>query len=107
MPQIEAGPWMVYPLLLVGLSMSENDEELARGVTLVAAASRYIRDEGIEGRWFVPVLERNEIAACAALGDSGYEARVQIGGALSRSEAIELALSPIDSPTPAEQAPLR
>lgn len=51
MPQIEAGPWMVYSLLLVGLSMSENDEELARGVTLVAAASRYIRDEGIEERW--------------------------------------------------------
>ena len=92
MPRIEAGLWTILPLL-VGLSLSENDEELARGVTLVAAASKYSRDEGMEEKWFLPVLERNERKARMALGDDAYDVAVHTGDALSRDDAIEIALS--------------
>ena len=52
------------------------------------------------------VRERNERKARVTLGDDGYDAAVRAGEALSRDDAIELALSPIDSsPTPDEQAP--
>jgi len=54
------------------------------------------------------VLDRIETNARAALGDEGYEAAARRGEALSRDEAIEFALSLIDSsPTPPEQAPPR
>jgi hypothetical protein len=43
--------------------------------------------------WSVPILERFEGNARAALGDEGYEAAVRAGETLSREEAIELALS--------------
>jgi hypothetical protein len=92
------------PLLLVGLSMSENDEALRRGVTLVAAALKYARDESMGETWFRPVLERNEREARTRLGDEGYDAAVRAGEALSRDEAIELALSPVD-PSAAPDAP--
>ena len=39
------------------------------------------------------MLERFENDARAALGDEGYDAAVRAGGAMSRDEAIELALS--------------
>ncbi len=107
MPRIEAGLWTILPLLLVGLSLSESDEELARGVTLVAAASKYTRDEGMEETWFLPVLERNERKARTTLGDNGYDAAVRIGEALSRDDAIVFALSPTNLSAADEQAPSR
>jgi hypothetical protein len=50
------------------------------------------------------VLERNEREARTRLGDEGYDAAVRAGEALSRDEAIELALSPVD-PSAAPDAP--
>jgi predicted ATPase len=93
---------------VVGLSLCGSGD-FDRGVTLIAAARKQLREASLtEDAWVAPVLERIEIAARALLEDDGYEARVQIGEALSRDEAIELALSPIDSPkTPDEQAPTR
>jgi predicted ATPase len=104
LPRIETGQYTILPLLLVGLSMSENDEALRRGVTLVAAALKYARDESMGETWFRPVLERNEREARTRLGDEGYDAAVRAGEALSRDEAIELALSPVD-PSAAPDAP--
>ena len=93
---------------VVGLSLCGRGD-FGRGVTLIAAARRQLREDSLtEDAWVAPVLERIEIAARAALGDDAYEAAVRAGEALTRDEAIELALSPIDSPkTLDEQAPTR
>ena len=105
MPQIEAGQW---PVLILGLSACASGD-FGRGITLIARARKQLREDGLtEDAWLGPVVERIEPQARAALGDDRYEAAVSAGEALSREEAIELALSPIDSsPTPDEQAPSR
>ena len=82
-------------------------ESPATACRLIAAARQQLREDGLtEDVWLGPVLERIEPQARAALGDDGYDTAVQIGEALSRDDAIELALSPIDVPIrhPSEQA---
>jgi len=100
MPRIETGIWTILPLLLVGLAISGDDDELARGVTLVAAASKYTRDESMEETWFVSVLERKERRARPRLGDDGYDAAVRAGEALSRRRhrACAVAHEPVIAP---------
>ena len=108
MPPIEAvgGQALTWPVLILGLSICVGGDS-GRGITLIAAARKQLREDGLtEDAWLGPVLERIEPQARAALGDDGYDTAVQIGEALSRDDAIELALSPVDSsPTPDEQAP--
>ena len=65
-----------------------------RGITLVTAAARFYGEHGVVLEpWSLPVLERFEHDARAALGDAGYDAAVRAGEALSRDDAIALALS--------------
>ena len=108
MPPIEAGggQQLTWPVLILGLSACMGGDS-GRGITLIAAARKQSREDGrTEEAWLGPVLERIEPQARAALGDDGYDTAVQIGEALSLDDAIELALSPIDSSaTPDEQAP--
>jgi len=63
------------------------------GVKLVSAARRMNRESGV-AEWALGrlVLDRIETNARAALGDEGYEAAARRGEALTREEAIELAL---------------
>ena len=74
----------------------------------MTAALKHFRDEGMpEDFWVRLMRERNERKARIALGDDGYEAAVRAGEALSRDDAIELALTPVSRPTADEQAPSR
>ena len=95
--------WIV---LVLGLSACASGDS-GRGITLIAAERKQVREDGLtEEAWLGPVLKRIEPQARVALGDDGYDAAVQIGEALSRDDAVELALSPIDLPTaPGERAP--
>ena len=103
----DIGAIAMWPVFLVGLVVCESGLEVGRGVTLVTAALKQSRDEGMpEDFWVRLMRERNEREARITLGDDGYEAAVRAGEALSRDDAIELALSPIDLPTaPGERAP--
>jgi hypothetical protein len=107
MPQMEMNSGqLMWPVLTLGLSACASGDS-GRGITLIAAERKQLREDGLtEDSWLGPVLERIEPQARAALGDDRYEAAVRAGEALSRDDAIELALSPIDtSPIPDEQAP--
>ena len=63
------------------------------GMSLVTAARRMYREDGVTEDALSEVLGRIEKSARAALGDEGYEAAVRSGEPLARDEAIELALS--------------
>jgi predicted ATPase len=107
MPQMEMNSGqLMWPVLTLGLSACASGDS-GRGITLIAAERKQLREDGLtEDSWLGPVLERIEPQARAALGDDRYEAAVRAGEVLSRDDAIELALSPIDtSPIPDEQAP--
>ena len=90
---------------VVGLSLCGSGD-FGRGVTLIAAARRQLREDSLtEDAWVAPVLEPIETAARAELGDDGYDASVRAGEALSRSDAIELALAVRSHDTDARRRP--
>ena len=79
-------------LLTIGSALCGTGEA-DMGVKLVSAARRMNRENGV-AEWALGrlVLDRIETNARAALGDEGYEAAARRGEALTREEAIELAL---------------
>jgi predicted ATPase/class 3 adenylate cyclase len=79
-------------LLTIGSALCGTGEA-DMGVKLVSAARRMNRENGV-AEWALGrlVLDRIETNARAALGDEGYEAAARRGQALTREEAIELAL---------------
>lgn len=80
-------------LQVLGWAVSARGET-ALGVTLVSAALREYREDGMDiERWGHVQMERFERASRQALGDDGYEAAVREGEALSDQEASQLALS--------------
>ena len=80
-------------LFTIGLSLCGRGDA-GSGISLVSAARRMYREDGVAEEAFAQaVLGRIEKSARAALGDEGYEAAVRSGEALTRDEAIELALS--------------
>ena len=81
--------------LLFGLALSLcGSGDSVRGITLVTAAVRFYGEHGIVLEpWSLPLLERFEHDARAHIGDDGYDAAVRAGEALSRDDAIALALS--------------
>jgi hypothetical protein len=79
-------------LFTIGIS-SCGKGDVGSGISLVSAARRMYREDGVaEETYTQSVLGRIEKSARAALGDEGYETAVRSGEALSRDEAIELAL---------------
>jgi predicted ATPase len=84
--------WVVGSLFTIGISLCGRGEA-GSGIRLVSAARRMYREDGV-AEWALEqaVLDRVEKSARAGLGDEGYEAAVRSGEALSRDEAIELAL---------------
>ena len=85
--------WVSESLFTIGTSLCGSGEA-GPGISLVSAARRMKRENGI-AEWALgrAVLGRIEKSARAALGDEGYETAVRSGEAMSRDEAIELALS--------------
>ena len=79
-------------LLTIGSALCGTGEA-DMGVKLVSAARRMNRENGV-AEWALGrlVLDGIETNARAALGDEGYEAAARRGEALTREEAIELAL---------------
>jgi predicted ATPase/class 3 adenylate cyclase len=79
-------------LLTIGSALCGTGEA-DMGVKLVRAARRINRENGV-AEWALGrlLLDRIETNARAALGDEGYEAAARRGEALTREEAIELAL---------------
>jgi tetratricopeptide (TPR) repeat protein len=81
------------PVFVVGLAECGSGN-FDLGITLVSAAVRLYHENGLVlESWTPSVLERFESNARATLGDDAYDAAVRSGKALSRDEAIELALS--------------
>ena len=90
----------------------ERQARAALGEEGYEAAGRHARDRGTQHsamkacRGLLGGLMAKKRAQGCISWERGYEAAVRAGEALSRDDAIELALSPIDSsPTPDEQAP--
>ena len=85
--------WVSDSLFAIGISLCGRGD-VGSGISLVSAARRMYREAGV-AEWAVEqaVLGRIEQGARAGLGDEGYEAAVRSGEALSRDEAIELALT--------------
>jgi tetratricopeptide (TPR) repeat protein len=93
MLELEPSRVIADTLFVVGLAVCGSGDP-GKGMTLVTAALRQYREAGIVLQaWMRPVLERFANSARVALGDEGYDAVVHAGEALSRDEAIELALS--------------
>jgi hypothetical protein len=81
------------PLFTIGISACGRGDP-GSGISLVSTARRMYREDGVAEEVFTQtVLDRIEKSARAALGDAGYEAAARSGEALSRDEAIALALS--------------
>jgi predicted ATPase/class 3 adenylate cyclase len=81
------------PVFVVGLAECGSGN-FDLGITLVSAAVRLFQENGLVlESWTPSVLERFESDARATLGDDAHDAAVRSGKALSRDEAIELALS--------------
>jgi predicted ATPase/class 3 adenylate cyclase len=81
------------PVFVVGLAECESGN-LDLGITLVSAAMRLFHESGfVPASWTPFVVERFESNVRATLGDDAHDAAVSAGEALSRDEAIELALS--------------
>ena len=81
------------PVFVVGLSECGSGN-FDLGITLVSAAVRLYHENGfVLESWTPSVLERFESNARATLGNDAHDAAVRSGEALSRDEAIELALS--------------
>ncbi len=81
------------PVFVVGLAEYGNGN-FDLGITLVSAAVRLYHDNGfVLESWTPSVLERLEMKARASLGDDAHDAAVRAGEALSRDDAIDLALS--------------
>jgi hypothetical protein len=76
----------------VGLSAcGSGDFDL--GISLVSFARRQWRDDAVAEEPFTKTaLARTEKSARAALGDEGHDAAVRAGEAMTREQAIELAL---------------
>lgn len=90
--ETESG-WVPDSLFTIGISLCGRGDA-GSGISLVTAARRMYREHGVsEVAIEQTILGRIEKSARAALGDEGYEAAVRSGEALSRDEAIELALS--------------
>ncbi len=90
----EIGELQWFPLkthTLFGLGLLAcGSGDFARGITLLTAAVRQYREDGIILEALMrSVLERCESSARAALGEDGYDAAVSAGSALSRDQAIE------------------
>ena len=80
-------------LLFLGWAVSARGQT-ALGVTLVSAALREYREDGMDIEpWGQVQLERLERTSRHALGDDAYDAAVREGEALSDAEANELGLS--------------
>ena len=81
------------PVFVVGLAECGRGN-FRVGVTLVSAAVRLYHETGfVLESWTPSVLEHFETDARTALGDDAHDAAVRAGEALSRDEAIALALS--------------
>ena len=89
--EAESG-WVSDSLFTIGISLCGRGDADS-GISLVSAARRMYREDGI-AEWNIEqtIIGRIQKSARAALGDEGYEAAVRSGEALSRDEAIELAL---------------
>jgi tetratricopeptide (TPR) repeat protein len=80
-------------LFTIGIS-SCGKGDAGSGISLISAARRMFREYGMAEEILTQtVLGRIEKSARAALGDDEYETAVRSGEAMSRGEAIELALS--------------
>jgi tetratricopeptide (TPR) repeat protein len=89
--ETESG-WLVDALFIIGLSLC-GKADASSGISLVSAARRMYREDGIAEEDFTQkALSRIEKSARAALGDVGYEAAVRSGEAMSRDDAVELAM---------------
>jgi tetratricopeptide (TPR) repeat protein len=90
--ETESG-WLTDALFMIGLS-SCGRGEAGSGISLVSAARRMYREDGIAEEAFTQAaLGRIEKSARAALGDDGYETAVRRGEAMSRDEVVDLGLS--------------
>ena len=89
--QIET-PMVADPICAVGLAVcGSGDHRL--GISLLSFARRRWRDDAIaEEAYAKAAFARIEKNARAALGDEGHDAAVRAGEALTRKQAIELAL---------------
>jgi len=85
--------WMADALLNIGLGLCGRGDA-GSGTSLLSAARRMYREDGVGDEALTQTaLSRVEKSARVALGDEGYETAVRSGEAMSRDEAIELALS--------------
>jgi hypothetical protein len=90
--ETESG-WVPDFLFTIGLSESGRGEARS-GVRLISAARRMYREDGIAEEVFTrSALRRSESGARTVLGNEDYETAARSGEAMSRDEAIELALS--------------
>ena len=89
--ETESG-WVPDFLFTIGLSESGRGNARS-GVRLISAARRMYREDGIAEQVYMQSALRQFRRRGAALGDEGHETVVRSGEAMSRDEAIALALS--------------
>jgi hypothetical protein len=90
--EAESG-WVSDSLFAIGISLCGRGDA-KNGVSLVSAARRMYREDGI-AEWTIEqaLVGRIEKSARAVLGDEGYEAAVRSSEGMPRDDAIELAVS--------------